>query len=40
MAMNEDSLVEYGEQLKSDLSYIGYPDTPDGSDTYDIVYGG
>ena len=43
VAMNEDSLVEYGEQLKSDLSYIEYPDTPDdsdGSDTYDIVHGG
>ena len=40
-AMNEDSLMENWEQLKSDLSCLQYPDTPDysdGSDTYDISY--
>ena len=39
--MNEDNLMENWEQLKSDLSCLEYPDTPDdsdGSDTYDNSY--
>ena len=29
VAMDQDSLMEYGEELESDLSFIEYPDTPD-----------
>ena len=32
VSMDGDSLMEYGEQLESDLSYIEYPDTPDDYD--------
>jgi len=29
LAMDQDSFMEYGEELESDLSFIEYPDTPD-----------
>ena len=29
VAVDQNSLMEYGEELESDLSFIEYPDTPD-----------
>ena len=33
---DQDSFMEYGEELESDFSEIDYPDTPDDSDISDI----
>ena len=41
VAMDQDSLMEYGEELESDLSFIEYPDTPEERmrvNFFDIAY--